>query len=219
MMTLPKPAGRDERGSTLVEMAIIIPLFLGLIFVIIELGLAFHKQLIFDDGVQAAARVGAGVGNGLDVDLYVLDELIDNLSGLPNNGVGILSHVEVYRVNADGSPDAGAINTYRYTWTPSPTECDWTPCPKGSIVDIANKPQWDDYIGGYSGWMWAPDDRNVAVENLDQIGVKAYFSHRFLTGFLPIDDPLCDAPVGNPTNCWTEDTIMRLEPLQFSVGP
>jgi len=218
MMQLPKLSGRHEGGAALVEMAIIIPLFFGLVFVMIELGLAFHKQLIFDDGVQAAARVGAGVGNGLDVDLYVLDELVDNLSVLPNNGVGILSHVEIYRVNADGSPDLGAINTYRYTWTASPTACDWTPCPKGSIIDIENKPQWDNYTGGYSGWTWVPDERSVAAGDLDEIGVKAHFSHRFITGFLPIDDPLCDTPAGNPTNCWTEDTIMRLEPLKFSVG-
>jgi len=219
MMWLSKLRERNARGAALVEMAIVIPIFLGLLFVIVELGLAFRSKLIIDDGVQAAARVGAGVGNGLDVDLYILDELLSQITALPNNGVGVLSHVEVYKVNADGSPDTGELNTYFYVWTSTTTDCDWSPCPKGSTVNIGSKPEWDLYAGGYSGWNWRPDERNVAMGSLDEIGVKAYFSHSFITGFLPIDDPLCDDPPGAPTNCWTEDTILRLEPLQFSVGP
>jgi hypothetical protein len=215
MIRLTKLLGVRETGATIVEMAIVIPIFLSLVFVIIEVGLAFNTKLIVSDGVQSAARVGASIGNGLDVDLYVLDEVVEETERLSGNGVGVLSHVEVYKVNADGSPNLAALNRYFYTWTSSPTDCDWTPCPKGSIIDIGNKPQWDDYAGGYSGWTWSPDDRNVAVGSLDQIGVKVYFSHHFITGFLPIDDPRCDTPVGNPTNCWTESMILRLEPLQF----
>jgi len=210
--------GRREAGATLVEFAIVMPLFFGLIFVIIELGLAFNAKLIVDDGVQAATRVGAGIGNGLDVDLYILDELLQQVASLPNNGVGVLSHVEIYRVNADGSPDQTALNRYSYRWTDTTTDCDWDPCPKGSTLDVDGKPQWDDYVGGYTGWEWWPKDRGVAVGALDEIGVKAYFSHRFLTAFLPLPDPLCDTPEDDPTNCWTEDAIMRLEPLKFSVG-
>jgi hypothetical protein len=202
-MRLAKLRERNARGAALVEMAIVIPIFLALLFVIIELGLAFRSKLIVDDGVQAAARVGAAVGNGLDVDLYILDELIDQVSALPNNGIGILSHVEVYKVNADGSPDVGELNRYFYTWTSSTTDCDWTPCPAGT--------------SGYNSWNWRPGERNVAVGELDQIGVTAYFSHTFITGFLPIDDPVCDSPAGNPKNCWTESTILRLEPLHFSA--
>jgi len=111
-MSLTNLHSRRETGATLVEMAIVIPIFLGLIFVIIELGLAFNAKLVVDDGVQSAARVGAGVGNGVDADLYILDELLEQIQDLSNNEVGILSHVEVYRVNADGSADLGALNRY-----------------------------------------------------------------------------------------------------------
>jgi hypothetical protein len=190
----------------MVEMAIVIPIFLGLLFVTIDLGLAFRSKLIVDDGVQSAARVGAAVGNDPDADLFILEELISEVSALPNNGNGIISHVEIYRVNDDGSPDTALLNRYFYKWTSSTTDCDWDPCPKGSKPEL------------YSGWKWSPIGRNVAVGTLDHIGVKAYFAHTFVTGFLPVDSPLCDTPSGVPTNCWTEDTIMRLEPLQFSAG-
>lgn len=196
--------GRDERGATVVEFALVASLFFGLLFVMIDLGMAFRSKLIVDDGVQSAARVGAGQGNDLDVDLFVLNELIDGVSSLPNNGVGVISHVEVYRVNADGSPDLGELNRYFYTYTADPNDCDWTPCPEGSA--------------GYSSWNWRPEERNVVLGTLDEIGVKAYYAHNYLTGFMPGTSPACDTPAGNPANCWTEDSILRLEPLQFAVS-
>jgi hypothetical protein len=194
----------DERGATIVEFALVGLLFFSLLFVVVELGLAFRAKLIVDDGVQSAARVGAAVGNGLDVDLNILNELISDVQSLPNNGVGVISHVEVYKVNSNGTPNLSELNRYFYTWTADPTDCDWTPCPEGSA--------------GYNGWTWRPDERGVAVGALDEIGVKVYFAHNFITGFLPSDSPTCDTPAGNPANCWTEDTILRLEPLQFSTG-
>lgn len=217
-MWLTRLRERNERGATLVELAIVIPIFLGLIFVIVDLGMAFRSKLIVDNAVQSAARVGAAVGNGLDVDLHILEKLISEVGMLPNNGVGIISHVEIYEVNADGSPNTGELNRYFFAWTSSTTDCDWSPCPKGTSGNVPGKPEWDLYPDGYSGWAWTPDERNVAVGTLDVIGVKVYFVHTFITGFLPISSPLCDTPSGNPTNCWTEDSILRLEPLQFSVG-
>lgn len=203
MMRL-RTSARGEQGATIVEFSLVALLFFSLVFVVIELGLAFNKKLVIDDGVQAAARVGAAVGNGLDVDLNILDALIEDLDSLSNDGSDVISHVEVYKVNSDGSPNTGELNRYFYTWTPDPTDCDWTPCPEGS--------------DGYNGWTWRPDERGVAVGALDEIGVKVYYGHTFITSFLPGADPSCDTPSGNPTNCWTEDTILRLEPLQFSVG-
>lgn len=210
--------GRSERGATMVEFAIVVSLFLALLFVTIDFGMAFRTKLIVDSGVQAAARVGAGVGNNVDVDLYVLDEFLDGLAALPNGGDDILVFVEVFNVRPDGTPDPVNINAYLYD--PDPSGCDWDPCPKGSTGSVPNKPAWDAYPDGYTGWSWTPDERSVVFGDLDQIGVRAYYSYRFLTGFTPGTAPACDtpAPPSTPTNCWTEDTILRLEPLQFSVS-
>jgi len=57
-------------------------------------------------------------------------------------------------------------------------------------------------------------------------GVRIYYAHDWITGgLIPLPDSACDngtAPgpsnPGTPSNnCWVEETIMRLEPLQFSV--
>jgi hypothetical protein len=200
----------------MVEFAIVVSIFLALLFVTIDFGMAFRTKLIIDNGVQAAARVGAGVGNNIDVDLYVLDEFLDGLAALPNGGGDVLVFVEVYKVRPDGTPDP--VNTNTYFYDPDPTDCDWNPCPKGSTGSVPNKPAWDTYPDEYVGWDWTPDERSVVFGNLDEIGVRAHYSHAFLTGFMPGTAPACDTPLTAPTNCWTEDTILRLEPLQFSAS-
>jgi len=208
---------KDDHGATMIEFAIVVALFLSLLFVTVDFGIAFRTKLIVDNGVQAGARVGAGVGNDIDADLYILDEFLDGLAALKNGGTDILVWVEVYKVESDGSHSPANTNEYEYKPDGNPATCDWDPCPKGSTVNIINKPAWDGYVDGYSGWDWAPDNRNVVLGSLDQIGVTAYYSYDFLTGFMPGTEPACDVPNTYPTNCWTEDTILRLEPLQFAV--
>jgi len=56
---------RDDRGATLVEAAIITPLFLLLTFAIVEFGAVFYAYLALENGVSLATRY-AVTGNLLD---------------------------------------------------------------------------------------------------------------------------------------------------------
>ncbi len=60
----PGRAGPDERGAALVEFAIVVSLFLLILFGIIEFGLAFNDYLNVRNGSREAARLG--VVNDLD---------------------------------------------------------------------------------------------------------------------------------------------------------
>jgi TadE-like protein len=194
----------SERGATLVEMAIVLPVFLAMLFGIIEMGVAFYYRTLVDDAVQAGGRIGAAVGNGIDVDLNILETIGTEISKLPNNGVDTVKFVEIYRLNANGTPSS-ELNLYTYSYTADPTQCDWNPCPQGSSPI------------NYSGWTWQPSERKVEVGNLDTIGVKIYFSYSWITGLFPLSDKPCTLALKNST-CWVEDTSQRLEPLQFAVG-
>lgn len=195
---------RGERGATLVEMAFVLPIFLVLIFGIIELGTAFRERLIVDDAVQTAGRIGTAVGNDVDSDIVMLDTIRDEVVAMANQGIGTVKYVDIYRVGANGLPTAD-LNRYAYTYTVDPTTCDWTPCPQGSAPV------------NYSGWTWSPSARHVESGNLDTIGIKVYFSHYWITGLLPFSDKVCsNADLAG--TCWVEETILRLEPLKFSVG-
>ncbi len=194
----------SDSGATLVEFAVVMPVFFLMLFGIIEMGLAFHNRIIVDDAVQTAGRLGSALGNDIDVDIEILDKLAEHLGQLSDNGTGTVKFVEIYRVNPDGTP-SGALNFYEFKYTADPLLCDWDPCPQGS-------PPVD-----YSGWTWSPGARSVKVGDLDVIGVKAYFAHSWLTGFFPMEDKPCTKGAKN-TTCWVEETTMRLEPLVFDVG-
>ncbi len=50
---------RGERGQTMTEFAIVLPIFLLLLLGIAQLGIAFNNYLALTDGVRAGARYGA----------------------------------------------------------------------------------------------------------------------------------------------------------------
>jgi Flp pilus assembly protein TadG len=58
-MSLKKRNIKSERGQTMTELAMILPLLLILIFGIIQLGLAFNNYLAVTDAVRAGARKGS----------------------------------------------------------------------------------------------------------------------------------------------------------------
>jgi Flp pilus assembly protein TadG len=56
---------RDARGATIVEAAIVTPLFLLLTFSIVEFGAVFYAYLALENGVSQATRYGV-TGNVMD---------------------------------------------------------------------------------------------------------------------------------------------------------
>ena len=50
---------RCERGQAFVEMALILPVFIGLIFAMAWVGVGFYRYLEVADAAQSAARAGA----------------------------------------------------------------------------------------------------------------------------------------------------------------
>jgi hypothetical protein len=53
---------RGERGASMVELAIILPLFLAIVFGVIEFGITYNNLITIRQGTREAARQGA-VGN------------------------------------------------------------------------------------------------------------------------------------------------------------
>jgi hypothetical protein len=195
----------DERGSSMVEFAMVAVLLLMIVFGIVEFGLAFRDRLTVGNATQTAARVGTAVGDGPEADQVMLDSMEQTLANLPSSGIGVVKYVEFYKSDANGNPDGGCPGPncvkYDYVYQDGPGPlCDWSPCPG------------DDGSGGYGG-PWDPSQRNVEVGNLDVMGVRIVFSHDWITGGLvPLPDVDCVSP---PGDCWVDVTTMRMEPQQF----
>jgi Flp pilus assembly protein TadG len=56
---LKRPKITDEQGQTLTEFAIVLPLFVVLLFGIIQFGITFNNYVTLTDAARAAARKGA----------------------------------------------------------------------------------------------------------------------------------------------------------------
>lgn len=186
----------SEHGVAMVEFAFVLPLLALLVVGMVEMGFAFREKLQVDNGVQTAARTGSTLGQAEDADLHILESLDQSFAKLANNGDGQVLQAQVYRVNADGSPDNTAINTYTYQYDPNPSVCNWTPCPSTE----AGHP------------FWKPSQRDTTLDGgLDSLGVKVYYGHQWIlgTGYI-----LSDVSCSIPANCWRETAVMRLEPTE-----
>jgi len=194
-----------EHGASLVEFTIVSTLLFMLVFGIVEFGLAFRDRLTVSNATQGAVRVGSALASSDESDFEVLRALEQSLSTLPNSGLGIVRHVDIYLANGSGNPSSGCpgsgCNRYAYQPGATPT-CDWNPCPDPSAPSY--------------GGSWLPDGRDDELPDLDVMGVRLTFAHDWITGGLvPLPNVRCDGSAG--ANCWADTAIMRVEPQVFGT--
>jgi hypothetical protein len=191
--------GGKERGAALVEMAMVLPLLVLLVFGIVEYGLLFKERLTIASAASSAARTGATMGTRDEADMAILRALEAGLFDQVDTSV--LIRVDIFKAN----PATGAkiANTFdRYTYDPTDPLCKWNPCPDGSGGSFA----W----GIPSGYP--PPGRGVTLNpgggGLDVLGIEIVYHHSAVTNMIPgVDRDL------------TERALVRLEPNVFGSGP
>ncbi len=182
-----------EGGAVMVEMAIVVPIFILLLFGMLEFGLAFKDKLAMSHAVSRATRDAAVLGNDDIADIEVLRAFEAGLSAATS--ISAVQYVDVFKANSDGSPQMWD----RYF--PVDDACGWTPCPDPAEVSgpiVYGNPA--DY---------PPCSRDTALDpsdGVDTIGVRVAYSHTWITGVLGIS-----------TSTWHETARARLEPEAF--GP
>lgn len=151
-----------ERGATLVEMAIVLPILLLLVFGIVELGLAFRSYLTASNAAHAGSRMVAVMGNDPEADCEALAEIGAALAG--GDALDDLVFVEIFRADEGGNQR----ETNRYSYV------------SGDTSDCVNA--WSRGAFG-----WDPVNRQVLVGTrpLDIGGVKVIMEHGWVTGLPP----------------------------------
>ena len=86
------------------EMALVTPLLVLLVFGIVEFRIAFRDRLTVSNATQSAGRVAAALGNTEDADYAVLQAIEQSLGILPGSGGGIIKHVQIWKSNTSGQP-------------------------------------------------------------------------------------------------------------------
>jgi len=180
-----------ERGATLVEAAIIMPVLLLVVIAIMEYGLAFKDYLTVSYLSREGARIGALAGDDPTADCAILTGLGELMTA---GDLGRIDYIEIYQ--ADQYTGAqGATNRAVYVDPNDPTQCN-VPAQVG-----------DGWAVTPIGAGWPPTSRNTAVgaNPLDIVGVRVVLTRSWITGFGPFSG----------TATVDESTITRLEPEVF----
>lgn len=183
----------EDRGAVMVEMAIVVPIFILLIFGMLEFGLAFKDKLAMSHAAGRAARVAAVQGNEDAADYEILKGFSSGLSAAAS--VDAVVHIDIFKADVNGEPIPGAWDRYQ----PADDACGWNPCP-------ATDPGPPEY-GIPAGYR--PCDRDTAFDpddGVDTIGIRVTYTHGWVSGVL-----------GFSESTWVETTRARMEPVIFGT--
>jgi hypothetical protein len=171
-----------EKGASLVEVAVVLPLLLLLAIGTAEIGFLVIDYVTVTNAARSGARTGASLTTDPDTDDAILDVVEEDLCNL---GFGTAQVVRIFEADDDGSM-TGSSNNYT---------------PTGALnCDAAGHVFACDALEG--GCNWPPASRNnVPPNNFDQLGVTIEFDHSYVTGFVPF-----------PSVGFVETAIMQLEP-------
>ncbi len=193
--------GKHERGATLVEAALITPVFFLLIFGILEMGLLYRDALTNSNAAKEGARSASVNGSSTSAD-YLILRSIEN--GIGSIGIENLENIVVFKASGpnDTVPDAcrtgsqpGVCNRYDAASFFRELNVAGTSTPTGNF---GCRP-------GFSiDRHWCPSERNTTLGASEYVGVHVETRHDYITGFFGASTTL-------------EDTnIIRLEPTEYS---
>jgi TadE-like protein len=172
------PAGSDarrgERGQSLVEFSMIVPLFLLFLLGLLEFGMVFDHVLTISYASREGARTGAALANGSkmadeslgtcsDVDSYVVaavERVLDSPGSPVHGDLSDVSQIRIYKATSTGT-ESGPVNV-------------WTP---GSGPTIDGK----DLSFSRSSYGWDSCTRNNKTSNPDSLGVSISYTYHAVT--------------------------------------
>lgn len=152
---------QGQKGATIVEAAIILPLLLIILVSLMEMGVGFKEFLTTDFVVKEGARIGAVAGNDIDADCAIVTTMMANYSAAD---LADLDSILIWEVNDSGG-STGNQNTWTYLTAQDPLDC---------------------ALGWSKSGNWPSTSRGVTVAGgLDILGVTIDTKHDWITGIPP----------------------------------
>jgi Flp pilus assembly protein TadG len=162
--------GDRSRGQTLVEFALLFPIFWTLLLGLIDFAFAFNGVLAVDHASRSAALIAAEAGNASGGDCVILRDIERQLTA-PADAARI-QRVEIYQTSASGTV-IGSATVYTRTGTKSCSFAD------GTTITVP-------YTRSANGYPEASRCNVLAGcgtghTTLDHIGVRILYTHGYLT--------------------------------------
>jgi Flp pilus assembly protein TadG len=187
----------EERGQTLVEFALVFPIFFVLLMGMIEFGLVFNALLSINFASRDGSLIAAEAGNAVGSDCVILDK-VERSVGAPASTTRI-NEVRIYKADKNGNQVGSAVNVWQRTGT---TTCT---LPDSTTLTVPYR------LTGSAGY---PETSRCNVQGgcggsggVDTIGVKITYSY---TPFTPLGSFI---GLGSTSYTLVESNAMRMEPV------
>ena len=161
-----------SEGQTLVEFALVFPVFMLLVIAVIEFAFVFSGMLGISYATRDAALLAAEAGSSPGADCVII-KAVDQAVSAPADDSRIQAIV-IYRADLNGVEIPGASNT----WTRGASSS----CPDGTTVPYTRQtngyPEGSDAGGVPFRCNWLA---GCGGRPLDTIGVRVVYVHRWVT--------------------------------------
>jgi Flp pilus assembly protein TadG len=187
-----------SRGQALVEFALIFPLFLLLLFSIIEFAFVFSAMLGLSYATRDAALLAAEAGNALGADCVIIKSVDQAVS--PPAADDRIQAVTIYRADQNGSEMAGVSNT----WTRGGS----TSCGDGTTIPYVRQ------TNGYAETSRCNilSGCGGGQPSVDTIGVRVTYTHAWVTPLGGFPGPGFGGQGGSGFSL-SQSNAMRMEPI------
>jgi Flp pilus assembly protein TadG len=161
-------AGRDvakQRGQSVVEFALMLPLLVLLAVGILEFGMLFKDHVGIHYAAREGGRAGAAASRNADADCTILRAVSTTMQTMP---YADLQRVRIFKANSSGTCDTPCAEDVYFRTTSPGTDCleGWTLERPATWVPNAQ-----------------PGRRNR--EPTDALAVTVQFTHRFFFNYIP----------------------------------
>ncbi len=206
-------ADRDERGQSMVEFILIVPLAAMLLMIMLEFGLAFNHRLTVGYASREGARIGAALAHGGALDCGTPDPggvdqqviaAVQRILKSPGSPIVMsdVSSIRIYKSDAAGNQIGSLVNVWNQTLGTGP---DLDPGPGVDRLDFSQVSVGWPACGRKNGF--------TAGNDPDSIGVRVVYTYRLTTPLRAVVDLFGGAGVAS-TFAMPDQTIMALNPTQ-----
>ncbi len=196
--------GLGDRGAAAIEAAILLPLFLILLFGIIEWGLYMRDSLSVTESARVGVRTASALPRQTGFTQATVDAIAKAGSALPKNQI---SHIYVYKANIHGYPGPDSNTTM--TCSGYAASCDrfvWSSASGKFVLDPSSPPPpWNPTAAiGTQGHVTAcPTAASGGPP--DSVGVYVEAKHDWATGFFGASRVIQDR------------AVLSFEPMQIAI--
>ena len=177
--------GDRERGQSLVEFTLILPVFLLVLLGMLEYGSAYDHRTAMAYAVREGARVGASLGNGGSSPGTVDASIVAAVQRGLTNPILIenITSIDIYKADpTTGAPMTGKMDSYNKD---------------GNLIGTAG---------------WPATDRVVGLSG-DSIGVRVRYDFHPITPLGTLMGVIFSPTPGYSTIPMTDSSVMHLEPI------